>query len=197
MLGGAAAVIIIPLVTWLVLISAGILPQPGKAMFPPFNLSDRLSMIPVEEGPDGDLIVIYDRPDFQKTYRADEFLAEVQKRQADNEGWRGLFNALDITSWASLCWIAFGFGAQAVFMSRMVIQWLASEKARSSVVPPAFWWLSLLGASMLIIYYIWRKDPVSILAQGFGWSIYLRNLWFIYGKPKPVTAIEEEKEIVG
>jgi len=50
------------------------------------------------------------------------------------------------------------------------------------VVPPAFWWLSLLGASMLIVYYIWRKDPVSFLAQCFGWTVYVRNLWFIHAE---------------
>ena len=81
-----------------------------------------------------------------------------------------------------MLWVLFGLLGQAVFMGRMLAQWYASEKVQSSVVPPIFWWLSLLGSSMLMVYFIWRKEIVGFLGQSTGWFIYIRNLWFIYGK---------------
>lgn len=77
-------------------------------------------------------------------------------------------------------WLGFGFLAQAIFMSRMLVQWIATEKARSSVVPVAFWWLSLCGGLMLLTYFIRRGDPVGIVGQLFGVVVYGRNLFFIY-----------------
>ena len=69
------------------------------------------------------------------------------------------------------------------------MQWLASEREKKSVVPPAFWWMSLIGASMLLLYFMWRRDMVGILGQSFGWFIYVRNLKMIYREPEtPETA---------
>lgn len=79
-------------------------------------------------------------------------------------------------SWA---WLAFGFGAQAIFMSRMLVQWIATERARSSVVPVSFWWLSLCGGLMLLTYFLRRGDPVGVVGQLFGVVVYVRNLVFI------------------
>ncbi len=73
-----------------------------------------------------------------------------------------------------------GFIGQALFGSRFVIQWIASERARASVVPRLFWWLSLAGGTMLLAYAIWRKDPVFIFGQGLGLFVYTRNLMLIY-----------------
>ena len=73
-------------------------------------------------------------------------------------------------------WFAFGLFGQAAFMSRMLVQWLASERAGESFVPIAFWYLSLLGAGVLLVYAIHRKDPVFVLGQAFGWVVYTRNL---------------------
>lgn len=83
------------------------------------------------------------------------------------------------TSNAELFWLALGFTAQGMFMMRFVIQWLATEKARRSVVPEAFWYWSLAGGLMLFIYSIYRLDPVFMLGQGTGLFIYSRNLYFI------------------
>ncbi|MDZ4830119.1 MAG: lipid-A-disaccharide synthase N-terminal domain-containing protein [Phycisphaerae bacterium] len=80
-----------------------------------------------------------------------------------------------------LAWIIFGLFGSVVFMSRMVIQWIVSEKRRQSVVPPIFWWLSLVGSVMLLIYFVWRFDIVGILGQGLPLVIYVRNLMLIYG----------------
>jgi len=90
-----------------------------------------------------------------------------------------------VDSWAGVWLALFGLAAQAVFMSRMLVQWIASERARRSIVPVAFWWLSLLGAAMLLVYGILREDIVIIAAQTFGAAIYLRNLWLIRAETHP------------
>ncbi len=76
-------------------------------------------------------------------------------------------------------WLAIGFTGQLMFSARFFIQWLASEKQRKSVVPIAFWYLSIAGSSILLAYVIYRRDPVLILGQSMGLMIYLRNIWFI------------------
>ena len=75
-----------------------------------------------------------------------------------------------------LWWIAVGFLAQGLFSARFLVQILASERARRSVVPQAFWYLSMLGGTLLLAYAIHRQDPVFILGQAFGLVVYLRNL---------------------
>lgn len=77
-------------------------------------------------------------------------------------------------------WILFGFVAQVMFMMRFLVQWIASERARRSVVPVAFWFFSVAGGALLFVYAIQRKDPVFIAGQGAGLFIYLRNIWLIY-----------------
>ncbi len=86
--------------------------------------------------------------------------------------------------WASISttevvWLSVGFAAQAMFSMRFIIQWLASEKARRSVVPETFWYFSFAGGFMLFIYAIYRMDPVFIFGQGSGLFIYARNIHFI------------------
>jgi lipid-A-disaccharide synthase-like uncharacterized protein len=73
-------------------------------------------------------------------------------------------------------WIALGLLAQLIFSARFVVQWIASERAKESVVPLSFWYLSLVGAVLLLAYAIHRRDPVFILGQSTGSFIYLRNL---------------------
>ena len=77
-------------------------------------------------------------------------------------------------------WLVFGVGAQVLFTARMLVQWLASEKAGRSVVPVAFWWLSITGGMMTLIYGIVRHDAVIILGQITSVFIYVRNLMLIY-----------------
>lgn len=73
-----------------------------------------------------------------------------------------------------------GLGAQGLFFGRFVIQWIASERQRKSVVPIAFWYFSVMGGGLLLLYSILRKDPVFILGQAGGLLIYTRNLFLIY-----------------
>lgn len=79
-----------------------------------------------------------------------------------------------------IIWVSIGLGGQAMFSMRFIIQWIVSEKKRDSVVPIAFWYFSLGGATILLSYGIWRADPVIILGQSTGFVIYLRNLYFIH-----------------
>ncbi|WEK49103.1 MAG: lipid-A-disaccharide synthase N-terminal domain-containing protein [Candidatus Kaistia colombiensis] len=81
-------------------------------------------------------------------------------------------------------WILLGFAAQALFTMRFVVQWIASERAKKSVVPAAFWTFSILGGALLLIYAIYRKDPVFIAGQAAGLFIYFRNVWFILHERK-------------
>ncbi|MDR3570456.1 MAG: lipid-A-disaccharide synthase N-terminal domain-containing protein [Syntrophobacteraceae bacterium] len=78
------------------------------------------------------------------------------------------------------CLLILGLIAQGLFFSRFLIQWIASEKQRRSVVPVSFWYFSVFGGGLLLIYAILRKDPVFILGQAGGLLIYLRNLFLIY-----------------
>lgn len=76
--------------------------------------------------------------------------------------------------------IIVGFGGQFLFAMRFIIQWLTSEGAKRSVIPIAFWYFSIGGGTVLLLYAIWRQDPVIICGQGLGLFIYVRNLIFIF-----------------
>jgi lipid-A-disaccharide synthase-like uncharacterized protein len=89
-------------------------------------------------------------------------------------------------------WLAVGFLGQLLFTSRFLVQWIASERRRQSVVPTAFWWLSLGGAALLLAYALYRRDPVFILGQAFGFVVYTRNLVLI-GRRHPAVLPPPEK----
>ena len=76
-------------------------------------------------------------------------------------------------------WVLLGFVAQGFFTLRFVVQWIASERARKSVIPLSFWLFSLGGGVLLFAYALYRRDPVFIVGQGFGVFVYLRNLHFV------------------
>lgn len=80
---------------------------------------------------------------------------------------------------SSKIWLLIGLGGQALFASRFLVQWLVSERLKRSVVPVAFWYLSLGGSALLLSYAISQRDPVFILGQSTGMFVYLRNLWLI------------------
>ena len=84
-------------------------------------------------------------------------------------------------------WLLVGFGGQALFMGRFVLQWFVSERARRSVIPVSFWYLSIFGALVLLVYALHRRDPVFVAGQGLGVAIYLRNLQLIRGERARAT----------
>ena len=79
-------------------------------------------------------------------------------------------------------WLVVGFGGQVLFMARFVLQWMMSERERRSVIPVSFWYLSILGALVLLAYALHRHDPVFVAGQALGVGIYLRNLQLIRGE---------------
>ena len=76
-------------------------------------------------------------------------------------------------------WAAFGILAQFVFAARFIVQWIASERAERSVIPIGFWFLSIGGGMMTLVYGFARRDLVIILGQAFSVFIYVRNLMLI------------------
>ncbi len=92
-------------------------------------------------------------------------------------GW--IHRWLDVAEPWEMWWLLLGLLAQAVFFGRWIIQWVASEMRRESVMPVLFWWCSLLGASMLLVYFVGRREPIGVLGQAFGWTVYSRNLYLI------------------
>lgn len=121
---------------------------------------------------------------------------QFAKRHFRTEQSRSFINKLlNVTSPIGIAWVALGLFGQLLFTGRMLVQWLVSEKRRTSTVPVAFWWLSLGGASMLLAYFIWRRDIVGVLGQGLGWFIYIRNLRMIYrSSAKPNTTTDPDCE---
>ena len=95
-------------------------------------------------------------------------------------------------------WLALGFFAQALFAGRFIVQWLASEKAKASVVPVGFWYFSLFGGLLLLLYAIHRRDPVFVLGQLTGTLIYARNLYLIHRtRHDPERALSETEASSG
>lgn len=176
----ALLLLLIPAIVWFILLRTGIVGHPGNPIDPPFNMSDRIATIDVVETEAGELRARFDGwEEGEPELSGEEMLREIHRRNRDLPAF---YKFLDVTSITGVLWVLFGFLGQAVFMGRMIVQIIASEKVQSSVVPPAFWWFSLLGSSMLIVYFIWRKEIVGVLGQSTGWAIYIRNLWFIYGR---------------
>ena len=77
-------------------------------------------------------------------------------------------------------WLALGLLGQLLFSGRFLVQWIASERRKTSIVPRSFWYLSIAGGATLLGYALYKRDPVFILGQGAGLLIYARNLWFTY-----------------
>ena len=81
-------------------------------------------------------------------------------------------------------WVVIGLVGQFMFTMRFVMQWLASEKAKKSVMPVSFWFFSISGGLIVLIYALHKKDPVFIIGQGAGLLVYFRNLYFIFVEHK-------------
>jgi lipid-A-disaccharide synthase-like uncharacterized protein len=141
-------------------------------------LPDGVKKIRIETADDGLLRVVVTTADGrEQRLQPDEFIAWIDR---DTRQRRFLYRLLNITSPVGIAWVLLGLLGQVAFAGRMVFQWLVSEKQGRSVVPVGFWWMSLIGATMMLVYFIWRRDIVGVLGQTTGWMIYLRNLWLIH-----------------
>ena len=88
--------------------------------------------------------------------------------------------SLNDLSFQEIIWVAFGTLGQLVFFSRWIIQWLSSERNNSSIIPVSFWWCSLVGGFVTLIYAKHINSFPFMLAQGIGLIVYSRNLILIY-----------------
>lgn len=77
-------------------------------------------------------------------------------------------------------WLLLGLAGQSLFFMRFLVQWVASERVGRSVMPVAFWFFSMGGGILLLIYALYKRDPVFIIGQGLGLFVYLRNLHFVF-----------------
>ena len=83
-------------------------------------------------------------------------------------------------------WLIVGFAGQSVFFSRFLVQWICSEVKKKSYIPVSFWYLSIAGSILILMYSLYRKDPVFILGQSVGLVVYIRNL-ILLSNAKKVT----------
>ncbi len=81
-------------------------------------------------------------------------------------------------------WVIFGFMAQFIFFLRFVVQLFATEKNKRTTIPVSFWYLSIIGALMILVYAIYKQDIVFMVGQGLSLMIYLRNLFIYYHTPQ-------------
>ena len=85
-------------------------------------------------------------------------------------------------------WLIVGFAGHFVFFMRFVVQWWYSEKVKQSIIPIHFWYLSIIGALIIFVYAVVRKDPVFFVGQLLAILIYVRNLYLIKKKDKEQIA---------
>ncbi|HBR18967.1 MAG: hypothetical protein A2Y13_07570 [Planctomycetes bacterium GWC2_45_44] len=93
-------------------------------------------------------------------------------------------------------WTVVGLAGQFTFGGRFVIQWLASELKKQSHVPVSFWYLSLVGSIIMLIYSIHRQEPIIVMGFVLNILIYVRNLHLIYihKKTGEITPVEKDED---
>jgi lipid-A-disaccharide synthase-like uncharacterized protein len=76
-------------------------------------------------------------------------------------------------------WLAFGLSAQLFFTARFLVQWISSERAGKSIVPIAFWFFSMGGGLLTLIYGLEKREPIIVLGQALSMIVYIRNVILI------------------
>jgi lipid-A-disaccharide synthase-like uncharacterized protein len=172
-----AMILILALSLWIMLYTSKRVPAtPGAAVFEMVISSHKVK---VEQGKDDSGAYFYrflSGPNATGKHLPTQQFQAVLAQEANAAGRPFLFRVFNVSTGAQFLWVAIGLGGQVLFSGRMFIQWLASEKSRRTVVPPAFWYMSLGGALALAAYFIWRHDMVGLLGQSSGIVIYVRNI---------------------
>ena len=151
------------------------------------DLQMRLKDLPLEHDAQGRAVFVLETADGARRLSPQEFAEHLLAVQEDQRAHGFLYVLFNITTPIGFLWVGLGFLGQALFTLRMLLQWYASEKEGRSVLPVGFWWGSLFGGLMLLLYFVWRKDIVGILGQSTGVFVYARNLHLIY-RPRPAAA---------
>ncbi len=94
-------------------------------------------------------------------------------------------------------WLIVGFLGQLLFSMRFLVQWVASEREKKSIIPISFWYFSIGGSFLLLAYAIKRQDPVFILGQSMGFIVYIRNLVLIDREKRELAISNEPGEYDG
>jgi len=136
---------------------------------------DRLQLVRSPNGTHRYILRHYDGSSTMLT--PDELAARLYAQEDARNLLAYIFN---ISTPFGIIWVGIGLLGQLLFTGRMLVQWFVSEREKRSIVPPAFWWMSLGGAVMLLSYFIWRRDVVGVLGQSLGLIVYIRNLSLIY-----------------
>lgn len=111
----------------------------------------------------------------------DEFARLLYDTQNSRSGLQKFFlTTFNITSWNGLFWLGLGILGQMLFAGRMLAQWITSELRGQSIIPVAFWWMSLSGALLMVSYFLWRRDLIAALGVALPSIIYIRNLMLIH-----------------
>ena len=150
-------------------------PAPG-AVAVDVKLPDARSHAFLQRQPDGALLYLVTNPDGNVDHLTPDQLADRLYKTA-NAG-SGIW-FLNFSTPSIMIWIGIGLLGQVLFTGRMLVQWIASERQGKSVVPPLFWWMSLVGSLLLLAYFLWRRDPIGLLGQAFGSFVYLKNIVWI------------------
>src|SRR6202043_3763132 len=75
-------------------------------------------------------------------------------------------------------WKIVGWTGSAVFSIRFFLQWIASERAKKSIIPIGFWECSLLGSVLALSYFaFYRHDSVGVIMTLMPLPLYIRNLY--------------------
>ena len=98
--------------------------------------------------------------------------------------WNETVHRLFMNDDIPLILLLWGIIGQIVFTFRFIYQLIYSMKRKESSLPKGFWIISIIGASLIFSYGLFRHDPVLIIGQGFGFLIYSRNLFIIRKQAK-------------
>ncbi len=155
----------------------------GQSSTPRVDLSGRLRDAQIRDGRDGLVVTVQDGSE-RTELTAEEYVRAIHEAQVDQRSHGALYYVLNISNPWGILWVCVGFLGQALFTLRMVLQWVASEREKRSIIPVGFWWGSLFGGMLLLVYFVWRRDIVGIVGQTTGVFVYVRNLVLIHGAPR-------------
>ena len=144
----------------------------GRPAHAEIDLKQRLQDVQLRR--DGEALVVVGKDGSATS--GGQWLEDLAAAQETQRGAGFLYVLFNISRPAGFLWVAIGFLGQAAFTFRMLLQWWASEKAGRSVVPIAFWYGSLAGGVLLLVYFVWRRDVVGVIGQSTGVFVYVRNI---------------------
>jgi len=95
---------------------------------------------------------------------------------------------VEIDTTGSVLAEALGWGGAAIFFSRFYVQWFYSERAKKSVIPIGFWYMSACGSLMLFTYGVITGSPLGVLSHSFNIVVYSRNLVHLWREKGKLSA---------